>query len=590
MIQPSAPSVSTTLALGPGAPAQPGDEAAVSVGFAALLETTTAAGKAQQADVSEGPAPAIPAASFVPPRQAGGKLAGKKLPGEAPDLRTALKEATKSDDSDVYEPLSDAPPAPEGLTASPDIILPGLIVPGSVPDAPQTPQAPAPAPTERSTAKTLLKTSAAVLPLPSAPPVQTQPTQPQAAQPQTTPPQARPMQATQLLATPLPARASTTATRGEIAAAPVQATPIAPEPRLAAAPAPASDISLPVALEPAAAQAPAATPPAPSAEAISVMTRLALPAASPPSHLPVADKTAAAPRPAPGEVPPAPISGDSVQVTIPRVAAAAAQPTATVLQASGRTAAPARTPARPATQSESAPVKPVAAKAEDRPAATPAPDATVQADAPKARPAIAAQGAGADSRKREPAEPARQEPALAIAQPVPDPQTIAPAAEPKSAAEGIQSGHDFATLVDRLVEAREAASPDSVRAAISHSEFGQVSLRFDQDANGLSVSMTSADPDFAGAVQASAASAQAQTQADSGSNQRQDSQSQQHQQTQAQAGGQGFAQAQSQFSARDERAHQSPQQTPAAEARFGRPASQQRQDDGSAASRGGIYA
>jgi hypothetical protein len=73
------------------------------------------------------------------------------------------------------------------------------------------------------------------------------------------------------------------------------------------------------------------------------------------------------------------------------------------------------------------------------------------------------------------------------------------------AAPAQQSGHEFAALIDRLVEAREGAAPQTVQAAISHTEFGHVSLRFDQDDSGLRVAMSSADPDFAPAVQAAAA-------------------------------------------------------------------------------------
>ncbi|MCB2060610.1 MAG: hypothetical protein R3E09_07855 [Novosphingobium sp.] len=76
---------------------------------------------------------------------------------------------------------------------------------------------------------------------------------------------------------------------------------------------------------------------------------------------------------------------------------------------------------------------------------------------------------------------------------------------------------DFAAIVDRLVEAREAASPQAVKATIAHSQFGQVSLRFDQNAAGLTVSMTSSDPDFAPAVHAAAASGHSSNANDNGS-------------------------------------------------------------------------
>ncbi len=62
--------------------------------------------------------------------------------------------------------------------------------------------------------------------------------------------------------------------------------------------------------------------------------------------------------------------------------------------------------------------------------------------------------------------------------------------------------HDFATLVDRLVEARETARGGAVNVAVMHAEFGEVSLRFRQDAGGLSVSMSNSDPEFARAISA----------------------------------------------------------------------------------------
>ncbi|MES2493188.1 MAG: hypothetical protein V4579_07915 [Pseudomonadota bacterium] len=78
------------------------------------------------------------------------------------------------------------------------------------------------------------------------------------------------------------------------------------------------------------------------------------------------------------------------------------------------------------------------------------------------------------------------------------------------AAPGRPAGHDFAALVDRLIAARDASQPGvgqgNVQVAVQHADFGQVSLSFQQDTDGLSVSATSADPDFARAVQAATAS------------------------------------------------------------------------------------
>lgn len=61
---------------------------------------------------------------------------------------------------------------------------------------------------------------------------------------------------------------------------------------------------------------------------------------------------------------------------------------------------------------------------------------------------------------------------------------------------------DFATLVDSIARAREDASTGPVSVALSHSEFGKVSLSFNHRDDGLSVTMTSADPAFAPAVAA----------------------------------------------------------------------------------------
>lgn len=78
-------------------------------------------------------------------------------------------------------------------------------------------------------------------------------------------------------------------------------------------------------------------------------------------------------------------------------------------------------------------------------------------------------------------------------------QDAAPASRTGQRAERI----DFATLVDTLNRAREEASPNTVRVAVAHPDFGRVSMRFEQDDNGLSVAMSSADPGFARAVSAS---------------------------------------------------------------------------------------
>lgn len=56
---------------------------------------------------------------------------------------------------------------------------------------------------------------------------------------------------------------------------------------------------------------------------------------------------------------------------------------------------------------------------------------------------------------------------------------------------------DFAALIDRLVDARQRADTGTVKMTINHSDFGAINFRFETDARGLSVAMSSADPDFA---------------------------------------------------------------------------------------------
>lgn len=74
------------------------------------------------------------------------------------------------------------------------------------------------------------------------------------------------------------------------------------------------------------------------------------------------------------------------------------------------------------------------------------------------------------------------------------------AASPVAAVQHTARPHDFAALVDSLVAAREAAQPHSVSIALATAEFGAVQVRFKQDDAGLSVTMASADPDFARAA------------------------------------------------------------------------------------------
>jgi hypothetical protein len=81
----------------------------------------------------------------------------------------------------------------------------------------------------------------------------------------------------------------------------------------------------------------------------------------------------------------------------------------------------------------------------------------------------------------------------------------APSGSSAPAPAPVETPHDFDTLVSRLAEAREAASPNVVRTAMAHGEFGRVSMQLDHSDGGLSVTLASRDPEFTGAVQAAAA-------------------------------------------------------------------------------------
>lgn len=63
---------------------------------------------------------------------------------------------------------------------------------------------------------------------------------------------------------------------------------------------------------------------------------------------------------------------------------------------------------------------------------------------------------------------------------------------------------DFASLIDRLTQAREAAGGARSEIALAHPEFGQVSLSIQRDGAELAVTASSADPDFAPAAVAAA--------------------------------------------------------------------------------------
>ncbi len=66
--------------------------------------------------------------------------------------------------------------------------------------------------------------------------------------------------------------------------------------------------------------------------------------------------------------------------------------------------------------------------------------------------------------------------------------------------------HDLAQVVERLAAAREAFAPAAVAMAIDHSEFGELSLRFEQRRDGqLAVQLSATDPDAHRAITAAVA-------------------------------------------------------------------------------------
>lgn len=179
-------------------------------------------------------------------------------------------------------------------------------------------------------------------------------------------------------------------------------------------------------------------------------------------------------------------------------------------------------PSAPKAKAELPAMKPASAAASNSPA-----PASSEAEAP---PRLAL---SLPDEKSVPAEPIRSLVAAPLAETAMAPaatiQHIAttPQASPAPTAGQPHVRHDFAALVDRLVEARDAAltvkAPQSVAAAIAHSEFGEVSIRFEHRGDALSVSLASADPDFTRAVHAAAPVAQTNATGDNGAQpQRQD--------------------------------------------------------------------
>ena len=88
------------------------------------------------------------------------------------------------------------------------------------------------------------------------------------------------------------------------------------------------------------------------------------------------------------------------------------------------------------------------------------------------------------------------------------------AAAAGAAAAPAPARHDFAAMIDRLFEARDMAGAQPVAMTLRHDDFGAVSLNFRSSDNGLTVTMASADPDFARAVNVAGAPASASSQSD----------------------------------------------------------------------------
>jgi Meckel syndrome type 1 protein len=194
----------------------------------------------------------------------------------------------------------------------------------------------------------------------------------------------------------------------------------------------------------------------------------------------------------------------------------------------------------------------------------------------------------------EAAAPANSGATEAVSQPqagltlaTPAPIEVQPAAPPALSQDTDQ---DIAALIDRIVEARAAAAPDAVRAALVHEEFGSVSLRLRTQDSHIQVTLGSADPGFAPAVHAAAAASftgQSQGEAD----RREQSAPQPHHPAGHDASAQNAATSQQQQSSRNPAS--TGERTPSRDNGPGRSASEQAQQSQTAPApdrRGGIYA
>lgn len=244
-------------------------------------------------------------------------------------------------------------------------------------------------------------------------------------------------------------------------------------------------------------------------------TAAAAPAATPLAHLLArADVTTSAPAEA------RPVVAASVQavrlervevITMPPAAALAGRPiaagTAALAPAASvdvsSPAAPAVKAAPSATNALPQAVIPAPVADDDRKDAAPRADAATAAR----RMAMSEQPAERRGELAGAAEPAAPAAAPVPAMPASDaPRPALSGQAAARSAEPAEAPQDFSTLVSRLAEAREAASPNIVRTALSHGEFGRVTMQMRHEDGALSVTLASRDPDFAGSVQAAVAS------------------------------------------------------------------------------------
>lgn len=145
-------------------------------------------------------------------------------------------------------------------------------------------------------------------------------------------------------------------------------------------------------------------------------------------------------------------------------------------------------------------LNPVASEGERKPGAGPAPVAPANPAAPA--PVAQPQDGFSLEVSRIAGDPVPAQPALPSTAPARDvPSAVRP--------------HDFAALVDRLVEARDVTGHRTANLTVNHADFGAVTMRFEQGERGLSVALSSPDPDFTRAVSAAAAALPAQSERDS---------------------------------------------------------------------------